>query len=160
VPGIITTGVQYTVDIGRLFADRRGSLSVFAQADAIAPLLIGIVIIVVLLLFIFSFAWHVTFMFALPLVAEHNLSVTDTIKLSAKAGWSNPGGILLLVILQIVWMLLGMLALCIGIFFVLPLIYASNIVAYRMVFPDFKPELSYQEPPRPDAYGGAYGTGM
>ena len=51
----------------------------------------------------------------------------------------------------------GALACGIGIIFVLPVIYAANIAAYKKVFPSEEVQ-SDSEPPRPEAYGGTYGT--
>jgi len=108
---------------------------------------------------IFAFAWQITFKFALPLITDHNLSIGEAISLSARAGWSNIGGIILLSILEGLVVFVGLLALCVGIFFVLPIIWAANAMAFRMVFPDAPQPAAYNEPPRPDYYGGSFGQG-
>jgi hypothetical protein len=115
--------------------------------------LVGLTIAVSLL----SFALGILFFFAIPLIVEHDLSVGDAIKLSVQAAAQNFGGILLLLILEGLLLLAGFLVLCVGFLFVLPVIYAANIVAYRSVFPDAQKSI-FNEPPRPDAYGSTYGT--
>lgn len=105
-----------------------------------------------------GFAWKITFHFALPLVAERDLDIGSALKLSARAGWANWSGLVALFFFQALVGLAGVLLLCVGIFFVMPIIQASSAVAYRQVFPDAEQPPVNNEPPRPDAYGGTYGT--
>ncbi len=100
-----------------------------------------------------SILFGITFTFALPLLADKDLSLGDTIKLSAKAGWANAGGLFLLLLLLGLILVGGILALCIGIFFVLPLVYAALTVAYRQVFPLPSNSLPFTSPP-PSGYAG------
>jgi len=51
------------------------------------------------------------------------------------------------------------IALCIGVFFVLPVIWVAWAFAYRQVFPDLNPTIFRNEPPPPDAYQGNFGQG-
>ena len=119
--------------------------------------IIGLIIILFIVGMIFTFVWKVTFTFALPLLADRDLEIGEALKLSARAGWANWSGLLVLFMFQVLVGLAGVLLLCIGVFFVIPIIQASSAAAYRQVFPDIQPSLD-NEPPRPDAYGGAYGT--
>jgi hypothetical protein len=137
-----------TDELGQIFAGLVG-------------LVLVIVVVAVVVSVLITFIWRITFMFALPLMADHpELTPVQAISLSAKAGWSNPGGIVLLIILQWLVSLAGVLALCIGIFFVIPIIVASDIAAYRMVFPEAAPIPSiYNEPPEPQYYGSTFGQG-
>lgn len=82
-----------------------------------------------------SIILFITLAFGLPLLAEYDLSLMEAIKLSAKAGWGNFGGMFLLMLLLGAIILAGILALCVGLFFVLPIIYAAITVAYKQVFP-------------------------
>lgn len=143
---------------------RSAGSSFFVQSSGIggseiAALTTGIIIIgivVALIFIVFSLAWAITFYFVYPLVMEHNLSIGEAIATSAKAGWSNAGGLILLFILQFFVALAGLLALCFGIFFVIPILYAAHAVAYRQVFPaanNFAPSA----PPPPTDYGSDYG---
>jgi uncharacterized membrane protein len=45
------------------------------------------------------------------------------------------GGVVGLILVNFGLMLLGELAICIGIYFVIPVLVAGNVVAYRRVFP-------------------------
>jgi hypothetical protein len=140
----------------------------FAPTDELGQIfagLVGLVLVIIVVAVVVSvlitFIWRITFMFALPLMADHpELTPIQAISLSAKAGWSNPGGIIVLIILQCLVSLAGVLALCIGVLFVIPIIVASDIAAYRMVFPESSPAPSiYNEPPDPQYYGSTFGQG-
>jgi len=90
---------------------------------------------------------------------EHDLGPVDAMKLSAKAATSNVGGLVVLFIFESLVALLGFLMLCVGLFFVMPIIYAANAFAYRQVFPLI--EQNFQiTPPAPTIYGSSYGRGM
>lgn len=97
----------------------------------------------------------ISLIFALPLIAEHDLSIMDAIKLSAKAGWGNVGGLFLVFLLIVLMLIAGVLACCIGVFFVIPMIYATMTVAYRQVFPKGAPQQFNQ--PAPANYGNMAG---
>jgi uncharacterized membrane protein len=72
--------------------------------------------------------------FAMPLVAEHDLRAGEAVVLSVKAAVNNFGGIIMVIILQIALGLLGLLLLIVGVFFVIPVIHAAEVAAYRQVF--------------------------
>jgi uncharacterized membrane protein len=73
-------------------------------------------------------------------------------KLSARAALKNKGGIAGMIAVNFVLVLAGELAFCVGLYLVIPVITAANIVAYRNVFPRQSP-LSL-DPPPPTAYQG------
>ena len=104
-----------------------------------------------------SILFGITFTFALPLLADKDLSLMETIKLSAKAGWANAGGLFLLFLLLGALMIGGIMALCVGIFFVLPVVYAAITVAYRQVFPIANQPGRFNDPPAPQNYGNMAG---
>lgn len=164
IPAIISTIVQYSANVAEIVMKERGrGANFFAASDpdfspALAGGLLLLIGVIAVLWIFFAVAWHITFMFALPLISEHDLSIGEALSLSARAGWSNPGGIIVLMILEFLVMLLGLLALCIGMFFVLPVIIAANFIAYRMVFPPVQPQQQYQAPPSPDFYGSTFGN--
>ena len=163
IPGIIFEGVRYTVDIGRIASEGMQGGD-FYQADqtgvAVAGGLMILIIVGVVFFILLNIAWTITFMFALPLMAEHDLSPIDAIKLSAKAGWGNLGGLVLLLILQFLICILGLLLLCVGVFFVIPIVYAATAFAYRQVFPMIDGPSFQTTPPSPDVYGGSFGRGV
>ncbi len=126
---------------------------------AVAGGLLIVVAIIAIVMVIISIIVQISLVFALPLLADNEgMSPVDAMKLSARAAWSNIGGLILLFILEFLIMMAGTFALCIGILFVLPIIYAANAFAYRQVFPDTRQ--SFQNiPPPPTNYGENYGFG-
>jgi uncharacterized membrane protein len=87
-------------------------------------------IVAVIMMFI-----HSLLIFAFPLIVDRGLSSWDAMKLSARAVLKNLGGIGSLVAVNFGLALAGEMALCVGIYLVIPIITAANIVAYRKVFP-------------------------
>ena len=166
LPGIIWTVIDYGVNIARFIGLRgeTGDLGNFYQTDAAElPILAGLTaayIFMALFFTVFSIIWSLTFFFALPILAEHEVSPIDALKLSARAAWSNMGGLILLILIQVMIALLGLVALCIGVFFVIPVIYAANAFAYRQVFPLIEQNFRNMSPPPPAAYGNNFGSGM
>ncbi len=95
---------------------------------------------------------HSLIIFAFPLVVDRNLSGIEAMKLSARAAMKNMGGIAGLIGVNFCLVLIGYLALCIGLYLMIPIITATSVIAYRKVFPALnKPNL---EPPPPGAYQG------
>jgi uncharacterized membrane protein len=166
VPSIIFSILQYVLDLTRVATQILGQQGIgsgeFYQSSggtelAIAGGLLAVYIIVLLAYFVIAIAWYVSFVFALPLVMEHDLNAIDALKLSAKAGWGNIGGLIVLAILGGLIAFLGALVICIGIFFVIPIIYAANAFAYRQVFPSVDSPTTFNTPPPPTEYGGTFG---
>ncbi|CAN5313984.1 hypothetical protein BH20ACI2_BH20ACI2_24180 [soil metagenome] len=164
LPGIIWTVIDYGVNIASLIggSGNGGSFGNFYQAEIFeAPFLAGFTFAYVILGIIFavvSVVWGLTFVFALPILAEHDLGPIEALTLSARAAWSNIGGLILLVLIQIFLAILGVMALCIGVFFVIPVLYAANAFAYRQVFSLVEQRFNMSPPP-PNAYGN-FGSGM
>jgi len=113
--------------------------------------LVGGVIILDIVAVIVMVCFHTLLMFSFPLIVDRNLGGIDAMKTSARAVWNNLSGVAGLVVVNFGLVLLGYLALCIGVYFVIPILIAGNAVAYRRVFPSLesRPNLS---PPPPDAY--------
>lgn len=162
IPGIIIQIVQLSTDVARIFIQNRGSRngSIFLQSSGTGEAALAGIIIFAIVFFVVAIvigiAWAISFFFAFPLIIEHNLGVVEAITTSARAGWSNFFGLLLLIILEGLIVIAGALALCIGIFFVLPILYAANAVAYRQVFP-VSETFAPSAPPPPTDYGTDYG---
>ncbi len=169
LPQIAFTILSVVLDLGsvasKVIQQRmgRGGGSNFAAADDAAPLIAGGLVLLFLVIFavyiVISLAWGITFFFALPILSEHDVSPIEAIKLSAKAGWSNPGGLFLLFILEGLISIAGFLALCIGLLFVIPIVFAASAFAYRQVFPLIESNLNFTPPP-PNSYGSNFGSGM
>jgi hypothetical protein len=107
--------------------------------------------------YLMSIVLQLLLFFALPLIADHNLSFGEAVKLSISAAASNLGGLIVLLLLEIFISIAGVFAFCIGIFFVLPIISSANVIAYRQVFPAPEQNLPNMAPPPPDSYDSAYG---
>jgi len=96
--------------------------------------------------------FHTLLLFAFPLIVDRGLGPMAAILTSAKAVWSNLSGVSRLIFVQFVISFVGFAMVCFGIYLVIPLIFASNAVAYRKVFPAMNiPNLN---PPPPNAYSG------
>jgi hypothetical protein len=159
-PSILATIIQYSVDAARLFG---GMSSGPGDGNFYQPgrdlMFEGItagVLIVVVVLSLIGIVWSIALSFAVPLIMEHDLSIGDALVTSLKAAGSNAGGLIVLIILEILVVLLGVIALCIGIFVAIPVIYAANVFAYRQVFPHIERTFNMAPPP-PTEYGGTYG---
>jgi len=100
--------------------------------------LIGMLVGAVAIDFLFivlMVCFHTLLIFSFPLIVDRGLGGFQAMKTSAKAVWGNMGGVVGLIMVNIVLTLIGQLALCVGIYFVIPIILAGNVVAYRKVFP-------------------------
>jgi len=89
------------------------------------------------------------FLFAYPLIVDRKLSGWEAIKTSYRAATKNLGGILGLIFLNAGLGILGVLACYVGVFFVMPVTFASYAAAYRQVFPE-TPQ-GFASPPPPPA---------
>ncbi|MBK9156156.1 MAG: hypothetical protein IPM25_18440 [Chloracidobacterium sp.] len=78
---------------------------------------------------------HTLLLFAFPLIVDKKMSAIESIKTSARAVWANLAGVAGLFGVGFLVAIVGYLMLCIGIYLVLPLIIAANVVAYRKIFP-------------------------
>jgi hypothetical protein len=87
------------------------------------------------ILLVLMVCFHTLLMFAFPLIADRHLQGMAAIKTSAKAVWRNLGGVAGLIVLNFVLLATGYLALCVGVYFVLPIVVGTNAIAYRTVFP-------------------------
>lgn len=156
IPGLIFAGLTYAFvpipDLELASTNPQAFIEAFFRRAVLLPLAL-----LTFLSLIVSIIVQVLLFFALPLVADRNASVGDALRLSFSAATGNFGGLLALVIFQILLFIVGFFVCFVGIFFVMPVVLASRIVAYRSVFPDTAPQAS-SEPPRPEQYGGTYGT--
>lgn len=94
---------------------------------------------------------HTLVIFAFPLLVDKRISAWRSITLSARAVWANLGGVVSLFVVGFFVVLLGYLALCVGLYLVMPLIMAANVVAYRKIFPS-QGSAGISGPPPPNVY--------
>jgi uncharacterized membrane protein len=90
---------------------------------------------------------EIFFMLAYPLVADRRLSGLEAVKLGFRASKANFGGLLGLMLLNALFGFVGVLCCFVGVYFYLPIAFASQAVAYRRIFPDLASPLP--SPPLP-----------
>lgn len=95
---------------------------------------------------------HSLLIFCFPLIVDRGMSSWDAMKLSSRASLKNVGGITGMILVNMGLALLGELAFCVGLYLMIPIITAANLVAYRKVFP--APDSRNLGPPPPTAYQG------
>ncbi|CAN5285309.1 hypothetical protein BH20ACI2_BH20ACI2_12590 [soil metagenome] len=116
--------------------------------DELIGLIIGALIVDVALI-VMMVCVHTLLIFTFPLIVDRNLGAFKAMITSAKAVFGNLGGVAGLFGVNFGLALAGQLAFCVGIYFVIPVIIAGNVVAYRKVFPREDRRI---EPPPPSAY--------
>lgn len=95
---------------------------------------------------------HSLLIFCFPLIVDRGLSSWESMKLSARAVMKNLGGIGGMIVVNMGLAFLGELAFCVGLYLMIPIITAANVVAYRKVFPALNARRF--DPPPPAAYEG------
>lgn len=158
-PMILLNIIQFAFNIGRLGL-------IFSNPEAIrqvqrtgelgageAALTFGMSIVYFAILIIWI-VWAIAMAFVVPLVLEHDLSPIEAIKTSARAAFSNLGGLIVAGLLAVLVGFIGLLLLCLGILFVsVPIIFVANAIVYRQVFPRQDVQQGYFTPPPPGTYG-------
>ncbi len=111
----------------------------------------------ILILWIVLGIIHTFVLFAYPLIVEYKLSGMAAFKLSAKAVWNNLGGIIGFVALEVAMMIIGYALCLVGVYLMLPIMFAGALVVYRKVFPssDNFSNIPSNIPPSPSAYQNA-----
>lgn len=99
------------------------------------------------LMIVGSIVISLIFLFVYPLIVDRNMKAMEAIKLSVRAVMGNLGGVIGLVLLQMLLNFAGVLACFVGIYFILPLYYAADAVAYRQVFPSQESFVDGPPPP-------------
>lgn len=143
VPIIIVYGIIYVPFIIAAVMGERMS------QDELMGFLIGVAIVDFVFITIMV-CFHTLLMFSFPLIVDRNLGGFKAMATSARAVLKNLGGVVGLVVVNMGLVFVGYLALCIGVYFVIPILIAGNVVAYRKVFPRLdQPNFA---PPPPSAY--------
>ena len=144
-PILVFIVVIYIPMIGMAVAGSRMSES------EVLPFIVG-VLIFEMVFAVIMVCIHTLLMFAFPLVADRGISAFEAIRLSAKAVWRNLAGMAGLLGVGMVVVFVGYLALCVGVYFTIPLIIMAQAVAYRKIFPARPPQ--FLDPPPPGIYPG------
>ncbi len=100
------------------------------------------IVVVWLAVMVMSVILGAFFIFTYPLIVDQKLSGLDAVKMSVRAAAANLGGVIGLMLLNVVLGVVGVLACYVGALLVMPITYASWNVAYKQVF-------SPQEEPPP-----------
>lgn len=147
VPSIIAVFLLYGSMIALIFGVAASNGNEAVIFGMFATLFVeGIIIALILSCF------HALVMFAYPLIVDRNLNGLDAFKLSARAVWANLSGVVGIILLEFVMGIVGYMALAIGVYFVLPIMFAGVLVAYRKVFPPLNQNYN---PPQPNMYQNA-----
>lgn len=128
VPIIVVYGVIYLPII--ISAVMGSHLS----QDELLAMLLG-AFAVDLVLIVIMICVHTLIIFAFPLIVDRDLGAVKAMTTSARAVFGNLAGVAGLLGVNFLLTLAGQMALCVGIYFVIPIIIAGNVVAYRKVFP-------------------------
>lgn len=94
---------------------------------------------------------HPFLMFVYQIIIDNEISGWQGLKLSFRSVWANLGGVVGLLVLNVLAYSVGILFCGIGAYFVLPLIFANTYVAYRKVFPKINAG-RFAAPPPPNLY--------
>lgn len=106
-----------------------------------------------LVLMLIAMALNAMMIFVYPLIIERNLTGMEAVKLGFRAFLGNFFRVLVLAILETLLILAGLMLFYFGALFVVPVIFAARIVAYRQVFPapaqapDLQQHLNIGAPP-------------
>lgn len=148
-PGILLQIYQLTTTIAQLaILFGGGSMEEAANQPAFPPVLIALY----LFLIVFGLTVGLLLFFSYWLIMDHDLGAFDAMKLSSRAALANPGGVLLVAILQGLLLIAGALACGVGILFILPVVYLTGAITYRQVFPRTGGVTREFNPPSPDQY--------
>lgn len=78
---------------------------------------------------------HSLMIFSFLLVVDKNMSALQSILISSQAVWSNLGLVVNVLLISFLLSIIGLLACCIGVYFVFPINLAAITLIYRQIFP-------------------------
>ena len=117
-----------------MLAPQSGSRRTVNDPTALITFLIVMGVVFLIAIFI-AMAISALFMFSYPLIVDRRLSGLNAVKTSARAVLANFGGVLGLLMLNMLLGIVGVLFCYVGAIFVMPISLAAWAVAYRQVFP-------------------------
>ena len=132
---VVIIPLYFTFFIGiAMLTPQRGSRRTVNDPSALITFFIvmGVVVIIACILIM---AISALFLFSFPLIVDKRLSGFNAVKASARAVMGNLGGVLGLLMLNMLLGIAGLLLCYVGAFFVMPIGLAAWAVAYRQVFP-------------------------
>ena len=152
IPIFILLIPYYIFIFAMIAAMPHGARSSAEESQQFLFSILGVELLFIIAIMTVSIIVEIFFMFAFPLVADRKMSGLDAVKLSFRAGKANIGGVLGLMLLNALFVTLGALACFIGAYFYVPILIASQAVAYRRVFPDIGQFGQYPPPPPPQSW--------
>jgi hypothetical protein len=142
-----------TLVIGGMLGVSVLSAGILSKDGSFNPAIFGGIFVGVLLIVILNVVVNlivsVLTSFAYPLIADRNLSGGEALTLSARAGFANIGGLILLMILLALMAFGGVLVCFVGVLFVAPIMSASLFAAYQRVFGRKSGQYQSTPPPPP-----------
>lgn len=138
-PGLVVAAfivVPMAIVYGIIYAPLIVALAMGSNlsGDELIGLLVG-ALALDLVLVVIIVCFHTLLLFSFPLIVDRKLGAIQAMTTSARAVLKNLGGVAGLIGAQFVLVFLGLVAACIGVYLVMPIIIAGNMVAYRKVFP-------------------------
>ena len=149
IPIFIVIVPYYIFLVAMMAAMMRRGVQSPEEAQGFVTSIMGFEVVFAVIIMVVSIAIEIFFMFAYPLVADRKLSALDAVKLSLRAAKANLGGVLGLMLLNALFGFVGLLCCIVGLYFYLPVAFASQAVAFRRVFPQMSQP--YPVPPPPPA---------
>jgi len=147
IPIVVLMVPFYLIMLGVMMTSMPRGQADQAEASRFFFTFFGLELAFISILMVVGILTEIFFVFAFPLVVDRRLSGLDAIKLSVKAGKENFGGVLGLLLLNALSGLVGILCCFVGVYFYLPISFASYAIAYRRVFPDIPYVLPVPPPP-------------
>jgi len=109
-----------------------------SRPEEVLPLLLGFFsffLIGIVVLMLVGMVLNALMIFVYPLIVEHKMKGLDAVKLGFRAVLANFFGVFGLVLLETLLIFAGLMLFYVGALFILPVIFAARMVAYRQAFP-------------------------
>ncbi|RMG09639.1 MAG: hypothetical protein D6735_00300 [Acidobacteria bacterium] len=103
--------------------------------DFSPQLVLAVWMIAAFLAIVLMVCLHSLMIFSFLLVVDKNMSALQSILISSQAVWSNLGLVVNVLLISFLLSIIGLLACCIGVYFVFPINLAAITLIYRQIFP-------------------------
>lgn len=147
IPMLVLLVPYYIFLFGVMMTMQHRQINSHEDASQLMFSMFGFELVFAAIMVAVSMVTEIFFMLAYPLVADKRISGLDAVKLSFRAARANLGGIVGLILLNGLFTFLGILCCIVGMYFYLPIAFASHAVAYRRIFPDMGTNFPAPPPP-------------
>ena len=144
VPVVIVVAIMYVPLVLATVMGQRMS------EDELLTMLAGVFGVDIIVSFVMVCV-HALLAFSFPLIVDRDLGAIKAMTTSARAVLKNLSGVVGIIMINMLLSIPGILTCGIGMYLLLPLIMATNVVAYRKIFPR-QGQAHHFEPPPPYAY--------